>query len=88
MSDNTPLTIEVEGVGKVTMVGTGPWHTVTIGHSHEIRDANNQVANPTVVQRFSTTMKPNSNVIFAKPSQAAAVVSAANAEILKDGAIF
>jgi hypothetical protein len=76
------ITVNVEKVGEVTMIGTGPWRTYEVGHSREIKDSTGAVSNPTVVQRFSgTTMKPNRNVVFARPSQAEAVVAAANAKL-------
>ncbi len=79
------VTVTVEGVGEVTMVGTGPWRVYEVGSAREIKDANGQIANPTVVQRFSTTTKPNRNVVFAKPASATAVVEAANAALEKAG---
>ena len=83
-----PITIDFLETGKpatakmvVTMIGNGPWRTVTIGHSREIRDADGKVANPTVVQRFSTTTKPNRNVVFARPSITEQIVELANAKL-------
>jgi hypothetical protein len=85
MSDQPTVTITVEGVGAVTMIGVGPWKVYEIGHSREIKDSTGQVANPTVLQTFggrgSNTLKPNRNVVFARPSKADAVVAAANAKL-------
>jgi hypothetical protein len=72
------ISFELDGAGLVTMIGRGPWRTTQVGHSKEVRDADNKVANPTVVQKFSTTTKPNRNVIFAKPSVTQAIVDKAN----------
>jgi hypothetical protein len=68
--------------GPVTMIGRGPWRTVEIGHSKEVRDADGLVANPTVLQKFSgTTLKPNANVVFARPSITQAIVDKANEQL-------
>lgn len=68
------IKFELDGVGLITMTGIGPWRA----RGHDIRDSNNVVANPTVVQPFSTVTKPNSNVVFAKTSTRLAVVEMAN----------
>lgn len=83
MSEATPITVNVEKIGEVTMVGTGPWRVRSNnGSSNEIVDANDRVANPTVMQRFSTTgFKPNANVTWAKRALAQSVVDAANAAL-------
>lgn len=72
------ITFELDGVGEIAMVGIGPWKTVGVGSTREIRDSNNVVANPTVVQKWSTVTKPNRNVIFAKAATAEAIVAKAN----------
>jgi hypothetical protein len=74
------ITFDIEGIGTVTMIGTGPWRVASNGGaSHEIKDSAGQVTNPTIIQKFSTTgRKPNRNVIFAKLSDAQAVVDKAN----------
>lgn len=81
MADQAPITVEVEGIGTVTMIGTGPWSVQNNGHSREILDSTGAVSNPTVTQKFSTTTKPNRNVVFAKQTAATAVVEAANAAL-------
>ncbi len=80
------ISFEIAGIGAVTMIGEGPWRVVEVGHSREIKDARGTIANPTVVQRFSSTTKPNRNVVFARPSQAQQVVDAANAKLLETAA--
>lgn len=72
------ITFNLDGVGEVLMVGIGPWRVRSNGHSHEILDSNKVVANPTVVQKWSTVTKPNRNVIFAKATTVAAIVEKAN----------
>lgn len=73
------ITFTIDGVGDITMVGIGPWRVRSNGHSHEILDSNRVVANPTVVQKWSTVTKPNRNVIFAKGSTVHSIVDQANA---------
>jgi len=76
------ITFEVAGTGLVHMIGRGPWRVVEIGHSREIKDADGKIANPTVVQKFSgTALKPNRNVVFAKPSTANEIVRLANEKL-------
>lgn len=86
MSADANITVTVEGIGEVTMVGTGPWTVDEHGHSREIKDANGIIANPSVMQTFSTTKKLNRSIIFARIEQAKAVVEAANAELAKQSA--
>jgi hypothetical protein len=83
MSDTPTISFDAPGIGLVTMIGVGPWKVYNIGHSREIKDSNGQVANPTVVQKFSTTTKPNRNVVFARPAHAEQIVELANAELAK-----
>lgn len=77
------ITLNVEGVGEVQMVGRGPWRVRSnSGSSHEIVDADNRIANPTVVQKFSVNgSKPNANVTWARLSYPTKVVEAANAAL-------
>lgn len=77
------LNVNVEGIGEVTMIGTGPWRVRSNnGSSHEIVDADGRVANPTVMQKFSTRgFKPNRNVTWARRDYAQRVVDAANAAL-------
>jgi hypothetical protein len=77
MSDK-PLSFEVSGIGLIEMSGRGPWRAAVSGGTVEIRDADGRVANPTVHQPFSTTIKPNRNVIFAKAAHPIAIVEKAN----------
>lgn len=84
MSQTVEPTINVEGVGQVEMIGTGPWKAVKVGGLLEIRDSEGKTANPTVHQRFSgTATKPNRNVIYAKHALTQAIVDAANSQLSK-----
>ena len=89
MTDTTQpvITFDLKDAGgPVTMIGRGPWKTVTIGHSKEVRDADGLVANPTVNQIFSgTTRKQNRNVIFARPTVTQDIVDTANALLEQAG---
>lgn len=70
-----PLTFDLDKIGKVTMVGTGPWKVrVQNHHDRIIVDANDREANPTVQSKF----RPASNVVFARLADAQAVVDKAN----------
>jgi hypothetical protein len=76
------LTIEVEKIGTIEMIGRGPWKTVSSGTTREIHDADDRPANPTVTQRFSYDgAKPNRGVIFSRGEDAQRVVDAANAKL-------
>lgn len=70
---------DIDGIGPIEMIGQGPWRAVQVGPQLEIIDANNRVANPTIVQRFSIGTKPNRNVIFAKVADTMRIVEKANA---------
>jgi len=73
------VTFKHDTLGKIEMVGRGPWTVYPSGSISEIRDADGMIANPTVHQKFSSTgTKPNRNVIFASRMIVASIVETAN----------
>lgn len=82
MTEQSTISFDYAGEGTITMVGEGPWRAVSCGSTFEVRDSAGRVANPTVVQKWSTVTKPNSNVIFARPAITSAIVSKANELLL------
>lgn len=70
-----PITFELPKIGKIEMVGTGPWAVKPFSdHDRIIVDANGREANPTVTTKF----RPASNTVFAKTGVAEQVVAKAN----------
>jgi len=72
------IRFDIDGIGQIEMVGKGPWRTVDVAGMKEIRDSEGLVANPTVVQKFSISTKPNRGVIFAKAADTVRIVETAN----------
>jgi hypothetical protein len=80
-----PIQFEIKGIGKVTMVGTGPWKVREYsGAARNIFDANDRPADPFVLSKFRTA----ANVTFARYEDARAVVEKANEILLQEGATF
>jgi hypothetical protein len=71
-------------IGRVEMVGTGPWKIREHGaHSFSIIDAEQKVANPTVTNtaRGGRGTKTNQNVAFAQRTDADLIVATANLKL-------
>lgn len=72
---STPIQFQLAGIGKVTMIGTGPWKVREYsGASRCIMDANDRPADPFVLSKARTA----ANVSFARYEDAKAVVDKAN----------
>jgi hypothetical protein len=85
MTDQSPIKFSLNGIGEVTMKGTGPWTLRQYNHtSADILDSTGQVASPSVRAKARTA----SSVVFARVQDAQAVVAKANEILLAEQAQF
>lgn len=75
MTDTTPIKFNLNGIGDVTMKGTGPWSLLRHNSSSaDIIDSTGVVTNPSVRSKARLA----ANVAFSMVKDAEAVVAKAN----------
>jgi len=80
-----PIVVEVEGIGRCTMKGTGPWSVRNNNGTFDIIDSNRITCPPDVFGTLSggRGSKTQQNLIFSKMTDSVKVVEAANAALNK-----